>query len=67
LLHPDDSKRFRTVDNLKSHPFFSELSWEEVEEKEVVPPFIPPVCGVTRVTGWVTSCLHEWNCGLGPL
>ena len=28
---------------MKTHPFFEELIWKEVEEKAIVPPFIPPV------------------------
>ena len=28
---------------MRAHPFFQELSWKEVEEKSIVPPFIPPL------------------------
>ena len=43
LLHPDPSKRLHTANTMRAHPFFEELSWKEVEEKTVIPSFIPPV------------------------
>lgn len=46
LLHPDDRKRLQTAASMRKHPFFKELSWEEVEQKTAVPPFIPPVSSV---------------------
>lgn len=43
LLHPDANKRLQTADAMRIHPFFEELSWNEVQEKAITPSFIPPV------------------------
>lgn len=37
LLHRDPAKRLRTLD-IKRHPFFDGICWEEVAKKQVPPP-----------------------------
>uniref|UniRef100_A0AAV1VC43 AGC protein kinase n=1 Tax=Peronospora matthiolae TaxID=2874970 RepID=A0AAV1VC43_9STRA len=41
LLVRDPSERI-TIDGVRAHPFFATINWEQLELKEVEPPFIPP-------------------------
>lgn len=44
LLHrrPEQRLGSRSVNDIKSHPFFHGLDWEKLEAKEIEPPFKPP-------------------------
>lgn len=45
LLHPTPSKRLGAgtsdADEIKSHPFFSEIDWDKLYNKQIEPPFRP--------------------------
>jgi serine/threonine protein kinase len=43
LLTKDPARRLgtRSIDDIKSHPFFASIDWEQLVKKEVKPPFIP--------------------------
>ncbi|KAF4324452.1 hypothetical protein BBO99_00000165 [Phytophthora kernoviae] len=41
LLVRDPAERI-DIDGVRDHPFFASINWEEMELKEVEPPFIPP-------------------------
>ena len=47
LLNKDPSKRLGSGDgdiqDIKKHPFFSDLDWDKLYKKELRPPFLP-VC-----------------------
>ncbi|KAJ8552609.1 hypothetical protein ON010_g9937 [Phytophthora cinnamomi] len=41
LLVRDPAERI-DIDGVRAHPFFATINWEQLELKEVEPPFIPP-------------------------
>ncbi|GMF13624.1 unnamed protein product [Phytophthora lilii] len=41
LLVRDPAERI-DIDGVRAHPFFAEINWEKLEQKEVEPPFVPP-------------------------
>lgn len=41
LLQQDPKKRLSTIEQLKSHDYFSDVNWEAVERREVKPSFVP--------------------------
>lgn len=43
LLERDPNKRLADAASIKSHPYFKGVNWEKLIQKEVVPPFVPPV------------------------
>ena len=45
LLEPDQTKRLGANggEEVKQHPFFASVSWSDLEDKEVEPPFRPTV------------------------
>jgi len=43
LLQRDPEKRLSDAKTIKSHPFFESIDFEKLLQKQVTPPFIPPV------------------------
>jgi len=43
LLERDPDKRLSNPDEIKAHPYFSDIDWEKLYSKNITPPFIPPV------------------------
>ena len=47
LLNIDPDKRLGSgkngADNIKKHPFFSDIDWDKALEKKIIPPFIPKI------------------------
>ena len=48
LLQRDPSVRFDIV-QIKAHPFFDEINWEDLQLKKIIPPFTPAVKGETDI------------------
>jgi len=47
LLERDPNKRLADPVAIKSHPYFKGIDWEKLVNKEIPPPFIPPVKGAS--------------------
>jgi len=47
LLERDPNKRLADPVAIKSHPYFKGVDWEKLVNKEIPPPFIPPVKGAS--------------------
>jgi len=45
LLVRDPEQRLTDPKLIKKHPFFHSIDWKKLEQKEVTPPYIPPVTG----------------------
>lgn len=45
LLTRDPEQRLTEPPAIKKHPWFAGINWKALSQKEVVPPFIPPVSG----------------------
>jgi serine/threonine protein kinase len=43
LLDRDPRTRLQDPKHVKAHPWFAPIDWEKLENKEIAPPFIPPV------------------------
>uniref|UniRef100_A0A3Q2QA33 Protein kinase C n=2 Tax=Fundulus heteroclitus TaxID=8078 RepID=A0A3Q2QA33_FUNHE len=43
LLERDPSCRLGVVDNIREHAFFNHINWEQLEKRQVKPPFKPKV------------------------
>ena len=41
IKSPKDRLGANGFDEIKSHPFFSQINWENLKKKEIAPPFIP--------------------------
>ena len=43
ILQKDETKRlgYNGVEEIKAHPFFAEIDWDEIMERKLVPEFIP--------------------------
>ncbi|XP_075189549.1 protein kinase C delta type-like [Anomaloglossus baeobatrachus] len=41
LLRKDPQKRLGVCGNIRAHPFFNTIGWEELERRRAQPPFIP--------------------------
>ncbi|XP_066438390.1 protein kinase C theta type-like isoform X1 [Eleutherodactylus coqui] len=41
LLQKDPERRLGLTGNIRSHPFFGDVRWEELEQRRIVPPFKP--------------------------
>jgi len=50
LLVRDPEQRLTDPKLIKKHPFFSSIDWKKLEQKEVTPPYIPPVSGKTDIS-----------------
>jgi len=45
LLERDPEKRLSDAKIIKQQPFFALIDWQKLVEKQITPPFIPPVSG----------------------
>jgi hypothetical protein len=43
LLVRDPSKRLQDPTEIKQHPFFKGIDWEKLYNKQITPPYKPPV------------------------
>jgi len=50
LLIRDPEARMTNPADIKAHPFFAGLDWELLAQKEITPPYIPPVSGKEDTT-----------------
>lgn len=37
------------IENIKNHPYFANIDWEKLEERQIKPPFVPQIKGDTDV------------------
>ena len=58
LLKRNPDERL-TVDQIKAHPFFASINWEQLLAREVAPPFVPPVRSNTDVSQIDTDFTSE--------
>eukprot|EP01098_Paradermamoeba_levis_P005560 TRINITY_DN2344_c0_g1_i1.p1 TRINITY_DN2344_c0_g1~~TRINITY_DN2344_c0_g1_i1.p1 ORF type:complete len:458 (-),score=177.99 TRINITY_DN2344_c0_g1_i1:206-1489(-) len=47
LLERDPKKRLKDFETLKKHPFFKDINWEKLYNKQLTPPYVPPVKSAT--------------------
>jgi RAC serine/threonine-protein kinase len=45
LLERDPTKRLADANTVKAHPYFKGVDWDKLIQKEIPPPFVPPVSG----------------------
>eukprot|EP01089_Gocevia_fonbrunei_P017690 TRINITY_DN5811_c0_g1_i2.p1 TRINITY_DN5811_c0_g1~~TRINITY_DN5811_c0_g1_i2.p1 ORF type:complete len:386 (-),score=80.38 TRINITY_DN5811_c0_g1_i2:53-1210(-) len=43
LLERDPRKRLSDISKIKAHPYFESINWDNLYNKKIPPPFIPPV------------------------
>uniref|UniRef100_A0A6B2L9I5 Protein kinase domain-containing protein n=1 Tax=Arcella intermedia TaxID=1963864 RepID=A0A6B2L9I5_9EUKA len=43
FLDRNPEKRLQDIEEIKKHPWFSEINWEQLYHKELTPPFVPDV------------------------
>jgi hypothetical protein len=48
LFVREPEKRLGVRGDIRQHPLFREINWEELEKKEIDPPFRPKVVGTPR-------------------
>ena len=61
LLHADFKQRLVNPRLIQKHPFFADLDWEAVKNRQVIPPFTPRL-NVEAVTGADTvSQFDDWG------
>lgn len=80
LLNTDDTKRLgcgeQGAREIKNHPFFEGIDWEQLEAKQIPPPFIPErkqrsnapqfdgfedmMCQLGKEK-WITEEMPKWN------
>jgi len=58
LLQRDPNNRL-TIDQIKAHPFFATINWEELLARQVTPPYIPPVKNATDIRNIDTDFTDE--------
>uniref|UniRef100_A0A665W5P4 Serine/threonine-protein kinase Sgk1-like n=1 Tax=Echeneis naucrates TaxID=173247 RepID=A0A665W5P4_ECHNA len=61
LLQKDRTKRLGVKDDfleLKYHPFFSPINWDDLMAKKITPPFIPSVTGPTDLRHFDPEFTH---------
>ena len=54
----------QNIINLKSHPWFGCLNWQDLENRQIKPPFVPFVHGENDVSNFAaefTTCSLESN------
>jgi len=49
LLTRDPDQRLGG-EGVKAHPFFSDIDWHKLENREITPPWVPPVRSETDVS-----------------
>jgi serine/threonine protein kinase len=50
LLERNPNRRLQEPKIIKAHPFFRGVDWDQMIEKEVEPPYVPPVKSKEEVT-----------------
>lgn len=50
LLERNPNKRLQDPKIIKAHPFFKGIDWDKLLEKEIEPPYVPPVKSKEEVT-----------------
>jgi len=48
LLERDPSKRLQDVEKFKAHPFFADVDWVKLFNRQVDPPFVPDPSGLNN-------------------
>ena len=48
-----------TIDEIKAHPFFASINWDQLYHRQTIPPFVPTVKGVTDVSQIDTDFTDE--------
>ena len=43
LMDKNLDRRFKSVREIKNHPWFADVNWDHLLEKKVSPPFLPSV------------------------
>lgn len=61
LLNRDPTKRLGVhgTDEIKSHPFFSDIDWVKLVTKSYIPPFTPPVSDATDTSNFDAEFTNE--------
>jgi len=65
LLERDPDRRLIDPKKIKAHPFFRTIDWEKLFNKQLTPPYIPPVKG-KEDTGMVDDQFKEEEVGISP-
>ncbi len=55
LLVRESSKRLQNVDEFKAHPFFADIDWVKLYNKQIPPPFKPDVNPINNFDSEFTS------------
>lgn len=58
LLQRDPNNRL-TIDEIKVHPFFASINWDQLLAREVTPPYVPPVKNATDIRNIDTDFTDE--------
>lgn len=58
LLNRNPARRLN-VDQIKNHPFFENINWDQLLEKRVTPPFVPNVSSETDISLIDTDFTNE--------
>ena len=61
LLEKDSNKRIgsKGIQEIKDHPWFDLVNWEDVEEQTITPPFIPSIEGERKFIEQATTYNDE--------
>eukprot|EP00727_Mastigamoeba_balamuthi_P001125 m51a1_g11009 putative ph-protein kinase domain containing protein (431) ;mRNA; r:371953-373727 len=59
LLEKDPAKRLTDPELIKRHPFFEGIDWDQLFQKKITPPFVPPVTGDQADTSQIDPVFTE--------
>jgi len=59
FLIRDPSKRLQNLDEIKNHPWFNTIHWENLDNLAITPPFVPNVCSPDDVQNIDKEFLQE--------
>ena len=69
LLTRDPNRRLGSgkgdAEEIKAHPFFKDVDWDAVLNKQYPPPYFPQIVSIKFFVIYIVSlkALIEWKCG----